>query len=111
MKTEPDVGKWADPKVGGYCESYVEKMRDICAGGWRNVGTVWVNGLVLSCRRHRLLGRRGWTFREGVDWRADYEPKSRASHLPRVTKNRSEVKGTFVSPEIRCNVANITPFH
>ncbi|TFK60553.1 hypothetical protein BDN72DRAFT_828853 [Pluteus cervinus] len=27
-----------------------------------------------------------------LDWRADYEPKSRASYLPRVTKNRSEVK-------------------
>ncbi|TFK65212.1 hypothetical protein BDN72DRAFT_845801 [Pluteus cervinus] len=27
-----------------------------------------------------------------LDWRADYEPKSRAAYLLRVTKNRSEVK-------------------
>ncbi|TFK65206.1 hypothetical protein BDN72DRAFT_962663 [Pluteus cervinus] len=33
VKSVPDVGKWADPNVGGYCESCVEKMWDICAEG------------------------------------------------------------------------------
>ncbi|TFK66418.1 hypothetical protein BDN72DRAFT_146781, partial [Pluteus cervinus] len=33
VKSVPDVGKWADPNIGGYCGSCVEKMWDICAEG------------------------------------------------------------------------------